>query len=124
MAFILPTLPIRWPRCLPCRRDDQVARERLDTDAVYGLVTEGRARELDLDRVDELVPGLLQSLQGRVGVQVRAVASAVALDCVGGCRQRRGAELADAGVQLLVALAQLRDARLSECVIRVGQDLG
>src|SRR5262249_29501909 len=92
--------------------------------SVDGLVAERRRLELALDRRGQIVPGAVERAEAVLDVQVRRVAGRVALDS--GCRrdQRVGTELADAGVELLVARSKLRNSWPGQGGIRIAEDLG
>src|SRR5215472_3249138 len=72
-------------------------------------IPEGRSFEIVLDHACQLVPGDVEPGEHPVRLQVLLVAGAVALYRLRRGLQRGRAELADAGVELLVAVTQRGD---------------
>src|SRR5487761_1729450 len=106
--------------------DDRLAGERLRLDL---LARDRRAAErgglqLALDLPGEPVPDEHEDGQCLVGDLVDRVAAALALDGLRRRLERRGAEIADTGVDLLVALAECGHAGGAERGAWIGQDLG
>src|SRR5215472_6068408 len=85
-------------------------------------VLEGGRLEVPLDLARQRVPGQFQLAQRLVGRLVGLAAGA--LDSLGRGLQGRGPEIADARVELLVALPERGDALAAQRRVRVGQDLG
>src|ERR1039457_1342373 len=85
--------------------DGPAARERRPH-LMDRRVAEGGPLKLTLDQQSQLVPGDIELPERAVDGQVRGVARAGALDRVGVGLERVGAEVTDAGVELLVALAE------------------
>src|SRR3984957_11526623 len=106
------------------RLDDRVAAERLGPGREDRVVAEGGRFELGLDLQGDRVPDLVQGHEGLIGGQVPEVTGRTALDRLGVGLQGEGAELPDAGVELLVAGAQGGHRRATERAVRRGQDLG
>src|SRR5262245_23371526 len=84
------------------RSADQALAGAVQLTGVADLcVIEGGVLKILLDHTSQLVPRLVEGHQCLVGGEVRAVTGAVALDALGRGPERGGAELADAGVELL-----------------------
>src|SRR5215471_8159312 len=94
------------------------------TDLADRCVMEGGVLEILLDHARQLVPRLVKGRQCLVGGEVFAVTGAGALDALGRELEGGGAELADAGVELLVAVPERGHARDLQRPVRAGQDLG
>src|SRR3984957_935504 len=106
------------------RLDDRLAAERLGPGREDRLVAEGGRFELGLDLQGDRVPDLVQRREGLVGGQVPEVTGRAALERLGVGLQGEGAELPDAGVELLVAGSQSSDSGAAERAVRAGQNLG
>src|SRR5215469_18082051 len=103
--------------------DQSLAGHRLAARPWYGHVGGGCRRQFSLDLASQLIPGGFESAKLRVGRRKDVVSWASALDGARGRYQRRRAELADARVELLVALPERCHVRCGKCTVRAGQDL-
>src|SRR5215469_10241120 len=92
------------------RGDDDAAGNRLTKSPRNRGVAERGRFQLSLYRAGQRVPAGLQHGQRLVGLLVHPVPGTAAFDRLGCGLQRGRAELADAGVELLVAVTQLVDA--------------
>src|SRR5271165_6185 len=104
--------------------DDRLAGDRLALRAEDRLVRERGRLELTLDAQRQRVADPIQPGQRLIGGQVPAVPGRVALDRRGVGFQCVISELADTGIELLVASSQAGDARAAKRMVRAGQDLG
>src|SRR5262249_44291559 len=102
--------------------DDRLAGERLRPGLHAGdrRVMERRRLEFAFDLPGEPVPDDIEPAQSRIRGAVNHVAAARALDGLRRRLERVGAELAHAGVQLLVAGAERGHARPAQRMVRVG----
>src|SRR5581483_2653119 len=102
--------------------DDQLAGLGLRARLADDPVPEGRVLQLALDQAGQPVPGHLETPEGLVGGGIRRVAAAVDGLRVG--LQRGGTELADTGVELLVALPERGHPGSAQRPVRVAENLG
>src|SRR5450755_5073236 len=103
--------------------DDGLAGQGLEAGGGHGTVLERGGGQFALDRLGEVVAGLLQRGQDAIGARVGGVAGAGALHGPGARLQGGRAELADAGVQLLVAGPERGDRGRTQRAAGTGQDL-
>src|SRR5215469_4846743 len=106
------------------RRDDALAGHELALRVLDRGVAVGRRGQLGLELAGQGVPRLLQGQQGRVDRLVLGVARRARLDRVGRGDQGEGAELADAGVELLVARREVLLGHAAQVRRHVGEDRG
>src|ERR1022692_3713783 len=108
--------PVRGPQ-------DEPAGDHLLQHVPDSRVAERSSLKLALDPASQQVPDQLKPPERLIYVQIRGISGAGALDRRVVGDQRLSAEPADAGIELLVALAEEGHAWLAQRPVRVGKHL-